>query len=416
MRSGEDLARHYASGDLFLFPSLTETFGNVVPEAMASGLVVLAFDYAAAGQCIRVGENGWLVPRRDARAFTATATALMARVPEWPRVRRRSPTDRPGPLVAGRRRRVRARIAGGRVEEPVAEPRVAVRPARRPRGKARRGRILGICNRGATQPRGMHRRSNAAGLSPRAPGRRGGADPHGVHNEEPDMSKKTVLRFRTVVLSDVHLGTAECHADEVNHFLRHVQCERLILNGDIIDGWSLMRKGGWQNRHTRFVRLVLKHMEKRDTEVIYLRGNHDDVLARVLPIRMDKLYIGEDYVLAAAAGALPGGARRRLRRGDPPPSVPRGARGRRLPGAPAGEPALQPLPRVARPGLLLAEPGDQGAGQGRRELHRQLREPAPGPGPGPRLRRGHLRAHPHARRQADRRRPLPELRRLGPSR
>ncbi len=116
------------------------------------------------------------------------------------------------------------------------------------------------------------------------------------------MSKKTVLRFKTVVLSDVHLGTAECHADEVNHFLRHVHCERLILNGDIIDGWSLMRKGGWQNRHTRFVRLVLKHMEKRDTQVIYLRGNHDDVLARVLPIRMHKLYIGEDYVLDAAAG------------------------------------------------------------------------------------------------------------------
>ncbi len=88
MRSGGDLARHYASGDLFLFPSLTETFGNVALEAMASGLVVLAFDYAAAGQHIRFGENGWLAPCRDARAFTATAAALMARLPEWPRVRR----------------------------------------------------------------------------------------------------------------------------------------------------------------------------------------------------------------------------------------------------------------------------------------------------------------------------------------
>ena len=88
VRSGEDLARHYASGDLFLFPSLTETFGNVVLEAMASGLVVLAFDYAAAGQYIRFGENGWLAPCRDDRAFTATAAALMARLSEWPRVRR----------------------------------------------------------------------------------------------------------------------------------------------------------------------------------------------------------------------------------------------------------------------------------------------------------------------------------------
>ncbi|HTP72436.1 MAG TPA: glycosyltransferase family 1 protein [Burkholderiaceae bacterium] len=60
VRRGEDLAAHYASADLFVFPSLTETFGNVVPEAMASGLPVVAFDHAAAGQLIRHGESGWL--------------------------------------------------------------------------------------------------------------------------------------------------------------------------------------------------------------------------------------------------------------------------------------------------------------------------------------------------------------------
>ncbi len=58
MRTGEDLAIHYASADIFLFPSLTETFGNVVVEAMASGLAVVAFDYAAAAQHIRHGDNG----------------------------------------------------------------------------------------------------------------------------------------------------------------------------------------------------------------------------------------------------------------------------------------------------------------------------------------------------------------------
>jgi glycosyltransferase involved in cell wall biosynthesis len=62
-RGGEDLAAHYASADLFLFPSLTETFGNVTIEAMASGLPVVAFDCAAAAQCIQSGRNGLLVVR-----------------------------------------------------------------------------------------------------------------------------------------------------------------------------------------------------------------------------------------------------------------------------------------------------------------------------------------------------------------
>ena len=78
VRTGEDLAAHYASADLFLFPSLTETFGNVTTEAMASGLAVLAYDYAAAGQLIRSGSNGLLAPFGDAAAFVRQAVALAA--------------------------------------------------------------------------------------------------------------------------------------------------------------------------------------------------------------------------------------------------------------------------------------------------------------------------------------------------
>ncbi len=59
---GQDLARHYASADVLLFPSLTDTFGNVIPEAMASGLAVVAFDTAAARRHVRDGVNGWLAP------------------------------------------------------------------------------------------------------------------------------------------------------------------------------------------------------------------------------------------------------------------------------------------------------------------------------------------------------------------
>lgn len=69
MRSGPDLARHYAAGDVFLFPSTSETFGNVVTEALASGLVTVAYDYAAANTHIRHGENGLLAPFDNEAAF-----------------------------------------------------------------------------------------------------------------------------------------------------------------------------------------------------------------------------------------------------------------------------------------------------------------------------------------------------------
>ena len=73
MRHGEDLAAHYASGDLFLFPSLTETFGNVTLEAMASGLAVVAYDYAAGREHIEHGCNGMLAALDDAEAFRRLA-------------------------------------------------------------------------------------------------------------------------------------------------------------------------------------------------------------------------------------------------------------------------------------------------------------------------------------------------------
>ncbi|WP_254668141.1 glycosyltransferase family 1 protein [Hydrogenophaga sp. PML113] len=80
MRRDEDLAAHYASADLFAFASLTETFGNVTIEALASGLPVLAFDTAAAGDWVRGGHNGWLLPVDDEAAFARQA-ALLARDP-----------------------------------------------------------------------------------------------------------------------------------------------------------------------------------------------------------------------------------------------------------------------------------------------------------------------------------------------
>jgi glycosyltransferase involved in cell wall biosynthesis len=75
-RRGEDLATHYASGDLFLFPSLTETFGNVTTEALASGLCVLAYAHAAAAELIRSGDNGMTVAAGDEAAYIEAACGL----------------------------------------------------------------------------------------------------------------------------------------------------------------------------------------------------------------------------------------------------------------------------------------------------------------------------------------------------
>ena len=86
----EALAAHYASADVFLFPSETETFGNVTLEAMASGLAVVAYDYAAARHHIAHGETGVLVPYGDHRAFVEAAAALARSPASLHRMRRQA--------------------------------------------------------------------------------------------------------------------------------------------------------------------------------------------------------------------------------------------------------------------------------------------------------------------------------------
>ena len=108
--------------------------------------------------------------------------------------------------------------------------------------------------------------------------------------------KKVTLDYKTIILSDVHLGTKNCQVEKVNHFLEHTTSKQLILNGDIIDGWSLKRQGKWNNKHTRFLRIVLKRVEKKGTKVVYLRGNHDDMLERFLPLRFGSLSIVDEYI------------------------------------------------------------------------------------------------------------------------
>lgn len=86
-KSGDELAEHYASADLFLFPSLSDTFGNVVLESLSSGLPVVAFDCAAASEHVVDRQSGRLVVPGDERGFMAAACELAGRLARSPEAR-----------------------------------------------------------------------------------------------------------------------------------------------------------------------------------------------------------------------------------------------------------------------------------------------------------------------------------------
>ena len=97
------------------------------------------------------------------------------------------------------------------------------------------------------------------------------------------MPEKT---YRTICVSDIHLGTRDCKAEALNNFLKHNTCETLYLVGDVIDAWKIQQnKWRWKQSHTNVVRRILGHA-KRGTRVIYVAGNHDEFLRPLIPYGM----------------------------------------------------------------------------------------------------------------------------------
>ena len=93
----------------------------------------------------------------------------------------------------------------------------------------------------------------------------------------------TAKTYRSIFISDVHLGTRDCQADKLNNFLKHNSCDTLYLVGDIIDAWRIQQnKWRWKQSHTNVVRRVLGHA-KRGTRVVYVAGNHDEFLRPMIP-------------------------------------------------------------------------------------------------------------------------------------
>lgn len=87
------------------------------------------------------------------------------------------------------------------------------------------------------------------------------------------------MRYRSIFISDVHLGSLGCQAEKLTTFLKNNESENLYLVGDIIDGWRLKDRWYWPQGHSNVIRRILTKA-KRDTNVYYITGNHDEFLRK----------------------------------------------------------------------------------------------------------------------------------------
>ena len=108
-------------------------------------------------------------------------------------------------------------------------------------------------------------------------------------------------RYRTVFLSDIHLGTRGCQAALLLDFIRGMECESLYLVGDIIDGWKLKSGWYWPQSHNDVVQKVLR-MARKGTRVIYIPGNHDDRVRDFCGVHFGGVIVARDAIFETAAG------------------------------------------------------------------------------------------------------------------
>ncbi len=108
-------------------------------------------------------------------------------------------------------------------------------------------------------------------------------------------------RYRTIWLSDIHLGTRGCKAEYLLDFLKHNKCEFLYLVGDIIDGWQLGKSGYWVQSHNDVIRKILK-ASKNGTRVVYIPGNHDEMFRDYVDMQFGGVTVAEQVVHETADG------------------------------------------------------------------------------------------------------------------
>ena len=125
---------------------------------------------------------------------------------------------------------------------------------------------------------------------------------HQTHFLNPgDNFATRVNRYRSIWISDIHLGTPGCQAGYLLDFLRYNESDHLYLVGDIIDGWQLKRGWYWTQDHNDVVQKILRKARK-GTKVTYIAGNHDEVMRQFLGLAFGDIEIRDEAVHTMADG------------------------------------------------------------------------------------------------------------------
>lgn len=115
------------------------------------------------------------------------------------------------------------------------------------------------------------------------------------------MSDPAVRRYRTVFISDLHLGTRGCQAELLLDFIRSIECDTLYLVGDIVDGWKLKSGWYWPQSHNDVVQKILR-MARKGTAVVYVPGNHDDRVRDFIGVHFGGVVVARDAIHQTADG------------------------------------------------------------------------------------------------------------------
>ena len=122
--------------------------------------------------------------------------------------------------------------------------------------------------------------------------------PAGAEHDDEDAGRK---RYRTVFVSDIHLGTPGCQADQLLDFLKHHPSDYLYLVGDIIDGWQLRRRWYWPQAHNDVVQKMLRRARK-GCQVIFIPGNHDEFARQFFGQQFGGIEVVEEALHLTADG------------------------------------------------------------------------------------------------------------------